>query len=101
MQNTAGPIPPALAARRIEHDLAGRRRDIDLGSGGIAESSAKQGPMAIEAVRHAPLIVVRTSDDCGPCGIEPALTGMILRDGERDIGRRRRRVSSVGGANRS
>ncbi|MEL4474663.1 hypothetical protein, partial [Shewanella algae] len=61
----------------------------------IAERHAEQRPMAIKAVRNAPLIVIGTSKDCGACGIEPAAAGVIPGDGEREVRRFHRCAGSI------
>ncbi len=101
MQNAPGEIPASLAQRRIQDDFASERRDIDLRAGGIAKGHSEQGPVAVETVRHSPLIVVPARNDRGPRSIDPPAAGVLPRDSKRNIGRRDSRVPSVGGADRA
>jgi hypothetical protein len=54
----AEPIPHALEAGRILHDLAGARGDVDDGGRRIAELELVERPVGIVLPRYRPLIVV-------------------------------------------
>src|SRR2546423_14874894 len=81
MRNGAEPVPDALSASGVEHNLAAARRDVEFGPVRIAKRNQIERPRRVISRGHAPLVAIDDVD-------KPRIGGggMKERDGECHLG---------------
>lgn len=72
MRHGAGPVPATLEAGRVEGDLAGDLRHVELGPGRIVEDDLQERPERVVPGRDGPLVPLDRIDMCArnPLGRE-------------------------------